>query len=185
MSWEVTLAVLFAAAVHAGWNALVKHGRDPLLETTLIHAWLALPAWVVLMLGPCPGPTAMLCLAASTAVHCVYCHALAGAHRSSDPSFAYPIMRGSAPMFTALLGVVVLGERGATPRLAGIASMLAFGIALWAMTHAPVALVAALREASVLFALLIARGLLKERIGAMRWAGAASIVTGVLALRLA
>jgi len=37
----------------------------------------------------------------------------------------------------------------------------------------------------VLFALLIARGLLRERIGAMRWAGAASIVAGVLALRLA
>jgi drug/metabolite transporter (DMT)-like permease len=53
------------------------------------------------------------------------------------------------------------------------------------MTRAPVALVAALRETSVLFALFIARGLLKERVGAARWAGAASIVAGVVALRLA
>jgi drug/metabolite transporter (DMT)-like permease len=36
----------------------------------------------------------------------------------------------------------------------------------------------------VLFALLIARALLGERIGRMRWAGAASIVAGVAALRL-
>jgi uncharacterized membrane protein len=53
------------------------------------------------------------------------------------------------------------------------------------MTRAPVALVAALRESSVLFALLIARAMLGERFGAPRWAGAASIVAGVVALRLA
>jgi drug/metabolite transporter (DMT)-like permease len=52
------------------------------------------------------------------------------------------------------------------------------------MTRAPVALVAALRETSVLFALLIARAALGERVGTMRWAGAASIVAGVVAIRL-
>jgi drug/metabolite transporter (DMT)-like permease len=66
----------------------------------------------------------------------------------------------------------------------GVASMLGYGVALWAMTRAPVALVAALRETSVLFALIIARTMLGERVGAMRWAGAASILAGVLALRL-
>lgn len=281
MSWEVTLAVLLAAAVHAGWNALIKRGRDPLFETALVHAWVALPALGAIALLPPPGPTATLCLAASAAVHCVYFHALAAAYRGGDLSFAYPIMRGSAPMFTALLAAVALGERpsaagwlgvvavcagvlaiglasargtdagarrrslgwalltaativaytlidsigarsaptpwsyvawlavlegpvlfavvlarhgrpllayarerGAAPMGAGVASMLAYGVALWAMTRAPVALVAALRETSVLFALLIARTLLGERIGAMRWAGAASIVAGVVALRV-
>ncbi|MEI7446915.1 MAG: EamA family transporter, partial [Burkholderiales bacterium] len=76
-------------------------------------------------------------------------------------------------------------ERGLQPMAAGVASMLAYGIALWAMTRAPVALVAALRETSVLFALLIARAVLGERFGPARWAGAASIVAGVVALRLA
>ena len=281
MSWDVTLAVLLAAAVHAGWNALIKRGRDPLFETTLVHAWVALPALGAIALLPPPGPTAMLCLAASTAVHCVYYHALAAAYREGDLSFAYPIMRGSAPMFTALLAAGLLGEvpsaagwigvaavcagvlaiglasartvdggarrrslgwalltaativaytlidstgarsaptpwtyvawlaalegpvlfavvlarhgrpllayareRGVAPMGAGIASMLAYGVALWAMTRAPVALVAALRETSVLFALLIARTMLGERFGPMRWAGAAAIVSGVVALRL-
>ena len=36
MGWDVTVAVLCAAAAHAGWNALIKRGRDPLLETTVI-----------------------------------------------------------------------------------------------------------------------------------------------------
>ena len=69
--------------------------------------------------------------------------------------------------------------------LGGAASVAAYAIALWAMTRAPVALVAALRETSVLFALLIASRLLKERFGPLRWLGAASIVAGIAAIRIA
>ena len=69
--------------------------------------------------------------------------------------------------------------------LAGTAASLAsYGIALWAMTRAPVAAVAALRETSVLFAALIGTRLLKEHFGARRAAGTALIVGGVVALRL-
>ena len=53
------------------------------------------------------------------------------------------------------------------------------------MTRAPVAAVAALRETSVLFAVLIGSLLLKESFGLRRAAGAACIVAGVMALRLA
>jgi len=55
---------------------------------------------------------------------------------------------------------------------------------LFAMTRAPVAAVAALRETSVLFAALIGAVWLKEGFGAMRFAGAASVVVGVAALKL-
>lgn len=72
---------------------------------------MALPALSAVALLPLAGPVAALCLAASTCVHCVYHHALAAACRGGDLSFAYPIMRGTAPMFTALLGLVLLGER--------------------------------------------------------------------------
>jgi drug/metabolite transporter (DMT)-like permease len=44
-----------------------------------------------------------------------------------------------------------------------MASLGSYGIALWAMTRAPVATVAALRETSVLFAVLLGTWLLKER----------------------
>jgi phosphonate utilization associated putative membrane protein len=64
------------------------------------------------------------------------------------------------------------------------ASLLAYGIALWAMTRAPVATVAALRETSVLFAALLASWLLKEAFTPQRALGTALILGGVMALRL-
>jgi phosphonate utilization associated putative membrane protein len=68
--------------------------------------------------------------------------------------------------------------------LGGLASLGSYGIALWAMTRAPVAAVSALRETSVLFATLLSVAVLKERFGLQRLGGAAMIVGGVVALRL-
>ena len=69
--------------------------------------------------------------------------------------------------------------------LGTLASLGSYGIALWAMTQAPVAIVAALREVSVLFAALIGAWFLKESFGVQRAAGTLLIVGGVAALRLA
>ena len=52
------------------------------------------------------------------------------------------------------------------------------------MTHAPVAVVAALRETSILFGMAIAGLVLHERIGPARLAAAALIVAGAASLRL-
>ncbi len=64
-----------------------------------------------------------------------------------------------------------------------LASAGSYGIALWAMTHAPVAVVAALRETSVLFAALIGSLWLREPFGVQRALGTGIIVAGVMALR--
>jgi drug/metabolite transporter (DMT)-like permease len=64
------------------------------------------------------------------------------------------------------------------------ASMGSYAIALWAMTRAPVATVAALRETSVLFAVLLGVWFLKEAFTFKRVIGAAVIVAGIMALRL-
>jgi phosphonate utilization associated putative membrane protein len=64
------------------------------------------------------------------------------------------------------------------------ASLGSYGIALWAMTRAPVATVAALRETSVLFAALLGSWLLKEAFTVRRAVGTAAIVAGVMALRM-
>ena len=69
--------------------------------------------------------------------------------------------------------------------LGTLASLGSYGIALWAMTQAPVATVAALREVSVLFAALLGVVLLKESFGLQRGAGTLLIVGGIAALRLA
>jgi phosphonate utilization associated putative membrane protein len=64
------------------------------------------------------------------------------------------------------------------------ASLGSYGIALWAMTRAPVATVAALRETSVLFAALLGTWFLREVFTVRRAIGTAAIVAGVMALRL-
>jgi drug/metabolite transporter (DMT)-like permease len=234
-------------------------------------------ALLVLPFVPLPDPAAWKFVAASSTIHFAYYVTLAHAYRTGDLSFAYPLMRGSAPLIVAVLGMVVLHEvpsgrtalgillicagivsiafvrrsghppaaagwafanagiialytlvdgsvarasgnavayvtwlifleglpflawiawRRGAPALAylrrgwrrgmlgGACSLAAYGIVLFAMTRAPLAAVAALRETSVLFAALIGAFWLKEGLGAMRLAGAASVVAGVAALRL-
>jgi drug/metabolite transporter (DMT)-like permease len=99
--------------------------------------------------------------------------------------FPYPLLlwwrRG--PLGRKVL-VTYARERWPLATLGGAASIGSYAIALWAMTRAPVASVAALRETSVLFATVLATLMLKERFGAQRALGAAVIVAGVMALRL-
>ena len=67
---------------------------------------------------------------------------------------------------------------------AGALMMGSYGLALWAMTGAAVAMVAALRETSIVFAALIARVILKERITRGRYAATALVAAGAVAIRL-
>jgi phosphonate utilization associated putative membrane protein len=98
--------------------------------------------------------------------------------------FAYPSLvwlRRSAAARIELLAYV--RKRWPVALLGGSASIGSYAIALWAMTRAPVASVAALRETSVLFAALLGAFLLKERFGMQRAVGTSVIVAGVMALR--
>ena len=92
---------------------------------------------------------------------------------------------------------MVLARRGRRQRLAlcpralaggaaaaRAASLGSYGIALWAMTRAPVATVAALRETSVLFAALLGTWFLKEPSACGALPAPPSIVAGVMALRM-
>ena len=72
-----------------------------------------------------------------------------------------------------------------TAVVGGIATMVSYGLALWAMTFVPVALVAALRETSILFAVAISALILKEKVGLGRIAMACFIALGAAILRLA
>ncbi len=278
ISLAVTLAVLGAGFLHALWNAMLKSSAgEPLLDTALIVAGGTVVALLVLPFVGIPGRASWPFMALSAMIHFAYYVTLAGAYRRGDLSFAYPLMRGVAPLFVTLLGLVFLGENPTPQMLAGIllislgilviawfasgrhtpaaagwalanaaiigvytlvdgagarasgdalayvtwliflegfpymiwivatrgrpavnfvarrwrrglaggaASLAAYGIVLWAMTRAPVAVVAALRETSVLFAALMGAMVLKESFGWRRLAGAASVVAGVAALRL-
>ncbi|MER2508161.1 MAG: DMT family transporter [Amaricoccus sp.] len=67
----------------------------------------------------------------------------------------------------------------------GVGNLGSYGLALWAMTGAPVAVVAALRETSILFGLAIAGLILREPVGRGRVLAAALIALGAVSLRLA
>ena len=102
---------------------------------------------------------------------CVAAVPLLAATGLPDPA-AWPYIAAST--------VVHIGYYAA---LGTAASLGSYGIALWAMTRAPVAAVAALRETSVLFAAVIGTLWLREPFGAQRALGTAVIVAGVAALR--
>lgn len=274
----VTFAVLGAALMHAAWNAIIKAGRDPLLDMALLTLAGSLLAIAIALIAtvPPPGAAAWPYIAASTVVHIGYYATLAAAYRAGDLSHGYPIMRGTAPLLTAIGTWLALGEslsagatlgvllicggvlslgmagRGASRQATGWAllnaliiaiytladgagvrvsgdalgyvvwlfvvhglpfglgvlavkrgtflrhaaknwrrgfagallSGLSYGIALWAMTRAPVAVVAALRETSVIFGALIGAWLLKEGHFRERIWGAAAVLAGLIALKL-
>jgi phosphonate utilization associated putative membrane protein len=113
--------------------------------------------------------------------------------RASDTAIQY-----IATLFALdgwIFAAVVLSRRTSTrkqyfldrwPLMFGgaIASVASYAIALWAMTEAPVATVAALRETSVLFAVLLGAVFLKERLTLSRLYAVSTIIVGAIFLRL-
>jgi drug/metabolite transporter (DMT)-like permease len=276
----VFAAVLFAAACHAGWNATIKRGLDPLATTVLISIGAALVSTALLPIVGWPAFAAWPWCAASVAIHLVYFAALIESYRAGDMGQVYPIARGSAPLLTAVTTTVFVGERlgllgwcgiillvtgvmvlslrggrdlakldreavgfalftavticaysvvdGVGARLAGSANAYSvalfagigpvmviyalvrrgsdvfpamarhwrlglaggalqlgsYGIAIWAMTVAPIAIVAALRETSVLFGAAIAVVFLKEPLRPSRVGAALMILAGLMLIRL-
>ncbi len=288
LTWPIVLAVLCGAALHAGWNALVKSAGDKAADTALLQVMGACVALPLLLWVGLPSVAALPFIATSLFIHVGYYIALAGAYEHGELGMTYPIMRGFAPLLVALAssswvgevpsatawlgtlaitaGVTLVGlahpgqalhhgkalafafanaaiiavytlvdglgvraeaaaggnalsyiailvvldglpypllvwlrrsrvqrvqmrlyarQRWPLAALGGAASMGSYAIALWAMTRAPVASVAALRETSVLFAALLGTWLLKEKFGWQRALGTAVVVLGVIGLRLA
>ncbi|PHM71120.1 DMT family transporter [Xenorhabdus kozodoii] len=68
--------------------------------------------------------------------------------------------------------------------LGGLMQLLSYGIVIWAMSYAPIVLVAALRETSVLFAMLLSVVILREPFNKMRLLACVVIVAGVIGTKL-
>jgi len=274
MSLSIFCIVLFAALLHATWNAIVKRGRDTLLTTILVTGSAAILAAIGLPFLPAPAEQSWPWLAASTALQVIYYVLVAHTYRLTDMSASYPLMRGCAPLLVALVGTLFIGERLAWIAWAGIAlicagilcmtrgisrqhlglpllnagviatytlvdawgarhsgaalsytlwlfllsglplpiwalctraaalrtyarangyygvvggigTLTSYALALWAMTVAPVAMISALRETSILFGILISAFILHERVTRQRWIAAGLIVAGAAALRMA
>ncbi|OEZ97944.1 EamA-like transporter family protein [Janthinobacterium sp. HH107] len=284
MSGLVVAVVLFAALLHASWNAIVKSGKDTFLTTVLVSAGAALISLAILPFVDAPAPASWPYLAASAVAQLAYYSLLAAAYKAGDMSHAYPLMRGSAPLIVALaswpligerlssmqmgaiacicagiLGLYIAARRPATAiaakntgratafalgnacviasytlidgigvrlsgapaaytmwifvlngtglllwtvlrrragllayaqtqwhlaALGGFGTLASYGLALWAMTQAPVAAIAALRETSILFAIAIAALFLREKISPRRYVAIGLIAAGAVLMRI-
>jgi len=274
LTLPVTLAVLGAASLHAGWNALLKGSADKQLDTVALSVGSALIGLAIAVWLPAPARESWPWLAASALVHILYFMFLANAYHWGELSYAYPIMRGGGPVIVALAGTAVFGEVLAPAPTLGVALVCAgivafaagkadpratafalgnaaviaaytlidakgarasgspvayalwffiangvvlyswagmrrgaavprylvahwpriligaalttgsYGVALWAMTRAPVALVAVLRETSVIFGAVIAYFVLNEKFTRRRLAATGAVVLGLVLLKL-
>lgn len=63
-------------------------------------------------------------------------------------------------------------------------SVVSYTLYIWALMQAPVGLVSALRETSMVFAILIAALVLREQVGPWRWGAVAVMVAGMMLIRL-
>lgn len=279
MQWGIVLLILFAAALHAGWNVLIKAESGDSSNTILIIAGSTVIGVVFLPFVPLPLAASWSYLGASVVIHMFYFGILLLAYKKGDMSLVYPLMRGLPPMLTALAAAVLLSEslsiKGWTgvalvsagallltadfrlskkfqpapvalavveaaiivlytlvdaqgARLSGHAfsytgwmlfflaliclvtmpliegrqvfpkilqnwkksliggtfTFTSYGIALWAMTQAPVALVAALRETSIFFGTILSIFILKERITWIRGLSIILIIAGAIAIKI-
>src|SRR5712675_2190234 len=107
----VFAAVLLAAACHAGWNAAIKRGLDPLATTVLISIGAAIVSALALPVVGLPAMAARPWCLASVLIHLFYFAALIESYRAGDMGQVYPIARGSAPLMTATATTLFIDER--------------------------------------------------------------------------
>lgn len=125
---SVVLLVLLSAAMHAGWNFVVKASADRFLDYTGLAVAGAVVAVCILPWLPLPALSAWPWLALTTFIHVGYYLLLMQAYRHADLSIAYPLMRGSAPVLVALASPLA-GDVISPALMLGIA-LVAGGIAL-------------------------------------------------------
>ncbi|AEZ47518.1 EamA-like transporter family [Salmonella enterica subsp. enterica serovar Typhi] len=110
MTLSVFCILLFAALLHASWNAIVKAGNDKLYAAIGVSGSAAVMALILLPFSPQPAHASIPFLAASTALQVVYTVLVAKTYQVSDMSQTYPLMRGTAPLLVALISVLFLGD---------------------------------------------------------------------------
>jgi drug/metabolite transporter (DMT)-like permease len=120
--------LLAAAALHTGWNLLLRAAEDRLVFTWWALAVISPLAIPVLILDPGLCASWPFALASAT-LEAAYFATLAVAYGRGDFSLVYPIARGAAPLLLAAGAVLFLGERLRPLGLAGLAA-LAAGLAV-------------------------------------------------------
>ena len=158
MTASAVLWVLLSATAHVAWNTQLKRARDPQAFSWLLQilgvplALLAVAALGRPLVLPWQG---VACACATGVFYGGYYTLIAKSYERGDLSLTYPIIRGVAPLATAVWGVVFFGEHPSAVGAVGIACICG-AVALSAVSEWPAS---PTRVAMLPLALAVAAGL--------------------------
>jgi drug/metabolite transporter (DMT)-like permease len=127
MSLAVIGLVLFAAVLHATWNAVLRSGADRLWSVTIMSLAATVIAIPFAFALPLPPPACWPYLIVSSCLQLVYSVFLAHAYRHGDLGQVYPVIRGSVPLLVTLGAYVLTGQLLSTLSMLGVI-LVALGI---------------------------------------------------------
>jgi drug/metabolite transporter (DMT)-like permease len=122
--------ILVSAGIHATWNLYAKRlpgGAEGtwLFTTVATAAFAPLAAITAVTTGYRPGGVDWLFLAGTGVLQTIYFTVLRRGYASGDLSVVYPLARGSGPLITIALAIVLIGERPGALTIAGAAIVTA------------------------------------------------------------
>jgi len=126
--------VLLAAVAHATWNLSAKRASGSrhfvwLYSAMSMALYTPVIVWIVWTTRPQFQWVHWLALCATSVLHIGYSLMLQAGYRASDLSLVYPLARGSGPLLSFFLAVVLLGERVTWVSVVGVL-MIVSGIVL-------------------------------------------------------
>ena len=143
--------VVLAGLIHAVWNiAAKKAGGDARFATftglLMALMWAPLGIWLGWDVVPTWGSMEWGLVVASGILHVLYYVALLRGYRKADLTVVYPLARGSGPLLSSLMALLLLGEQITAFGLAGVFAVvagvffIAGGPGLFRAAHDPVKL---------------------------------------------
>lgn len=120
MPIHLVLLVLFAALLHASWNALLRGGVDRLWSMTMMCVAIAIVCAVAALFLSPPAPESWGYALLSALLHVGYNLFLVRSYRVGDLGQIYPISRGSSPALITLGAALFAGETITPAELLGI-----------------------------------------------------------------
>ncbi|MEO8143734.1 MAG: DMT family transporter [Betaproteobacteria bacterium] len=148
MSASALALVVLAGLIHSIWNiAAKKAGGDARFAafTSMMGAviWAPVGLWFGWNVVPAWGAVEWAFVAISGVLHVLYFVILLRGYLKSDLTVVYPLARGSGPLLTSAVAILLLGERITAFGLLGIAAvvagvfLIAGGPALFRAAHDP------------------------------------------------
>ncbi len=110
MTIGIVSIVLLAAFLHAVWNVLLKWQPDPTVGMSAFLCGTTLFGFIGVVIVGLPESTLWVYLVPSLCLHGLYHISLLSAYAKADFNFAYPVLRGAAPLLATFFALFFLDE---------------------------------------------------------------------------